>query len=85
MLALVHLIPRASFLVGCQGSHGHIRIPLDVSIIYILYSFGPITFQDGGSGYQTNKRQNVYTMLCEGCTPPQGLSACGTTLTPKPV
>ena len=30
--ALVRLIPRASLLVGCQGSHGHIRIPLDVSI-----------------------------------------------------
>ena len=30
--ALVRLIPRVSLLVGCQGSHGHIRIPLDVSI-----------------------------------------------------
>ena len=29
--------------------------------IYILlrYSFGPITFQDGGSGYQTNKRRSI--------------------------
>ena len=25
-------LPRATLLVGCQGSHGHIRIPLDVSI-----------------------------------------------------
>ena len=63
--ALVRLIPRATIL---EGSHGHIRIPLDVSIyiifiiIYILliYSFGPITFQDGGSGYQTKKRPNLY-------------------------
>ena len=31
---------------------------LSTTVIYILliYSFGPITFQDGGSGYQTNKR-----------------------------
>ena len=25
-------MPRATLLVGFQGSHGHIRIPLDVSI-----------------------------------------------------
>ena len=33
-----------------------IRIPLDVSITG-EYSFGQNTFQDGGAGYQTNKRQ----------------------------
>ena len=32
---------------------------LSTTVIYILliYSFGPITFQDGGSGYQTKKRR----------------------------
>ena len=25
-------MPPATLLVGCQGSHGHVRIPLDVSI-----------------------------------------------------
>ena len=31
-------------------------------IFYIrIYFIGPITFQDGGSGYQTNKRQTVNT------------------------
>ena len=78
----MRLIPRASLLVGCQGSRGHIRIPLDVlitgdrsscfvadfffivflKIIFFLqisvykYIRLAITFQDGGSGYQTNKR-----------------------------
>ena len=28
--------------------------------ILLIYSFGSITFQDGGSGYQTNKRQIVF-------------------------
>ena len=33
-------------------------IRIDFINIYIyIYLFGPITFQDGGSGYQTNKRQ----------------------------
>ena len=31
-LALFRPVPRATLLVGCQGSHGHNRIPLDVSI-----------------------------------------------------
>ena len=30
--ALFRSVPRATLLVGCQGSHGHIRIPLDVLI-----------------------------------------------------
>ena len=61
-----------SFDYPGQGSHGHIRIPLDVLItgeyikyrVYILliYSFGPITFQDGGSGYQTNKRPTSFKL-----------------------
>ena len=39
--ALFRLLPRATLLVGCHGSHGHIRIPLDV-----LHAKGKLTIKD---------------------------------------